>query len=64
MGRLTVAGLIAALTLGTFVLVASAQQRAPFWATKSMKLLSSPMAHWEHKSKLFVRVTCSHKKTA
>jgi hypothetical protein len=35
MGRLTVAGLIAALTLGTFVLVASAQAppRAPFWPT-------------------------------
>jgi CxxC motif-containing protein (DUF1111 family) len=35
MKRLTIAGLIAALTLGTFVLVASAQEtpRAPFWPT-------------------------------
>ena len=31
MRRLTIAGLIAVLTLGTFVLVASAQNRAPFW---------------------------------
>ena len=36
MRRLTIAGLIAALTLGSFVLVASAQEtgnRAPFWPT-------------------------------
>ena len=31
MRHLTIAGLIAALTMGSFVLVASAQDRAPFW---------------------------------
>jgi hypothetical protein len=42
--RLTIAGLIAALTLGSFVLVASAQDtgnRAPFWpATKGAPVVT------------------------
>jgi hypothetical protein len=38
MRRPTIAGLIAALTLGTFVLVASAQETgAPFWPTTNGK---------------------------
>jgi hypothetical protein len=42
MRPITIAGLIAALTLGTFVLVASAQEtRAPFWpATKGAPVVT------------------------
>src|SRR5271169_3798327 len=38
MRRLTIAGLIAALTWGCFVLVASAQDRAPFWPDLAPKV--------------------------
>jgi hypothetical protein len=41
MRRLTIAGLIAALTLASFALVASAQDRAPFWPmTTGMPVLT------------------------